>query len=592
MDNHYDREAASKTLTAFIEHKQAKFPTDNGSESLTKLGSVQLLGKLELVPAQHSSGAFKLGKFIDEETIEYTTFKIHGIIGSHDLNPIQKSPPISKFRYLMRRVELTGVGSDVFDDQLMRISDVHTYISRLKEPSQINRLYTSEFQGELAVTFAKKCLTPARYAERSISLDSLDYKGYLAQRIGDEYVYTKDNVITFTSSCNATVVPALPTEMQSGDIVEVAFHVLIFPSKNSNGESTQSRYNMRLELQGICLHEKNYRAEAQLRCVEQGMKPSVTLQSSKRYWMREEEDEEPRKKLANDEQRLSGDLQHMNIHTRSRGSSLGIQDRNLLAFDTPSGLPLPSINLGKKVGIPDLNIPYLVSTAEVSMLQLEFRYLSFLDVYWETVDRDTVFQDTSDQLFSLKTQPVQLQLQALAESLVYSLTLFETRHLARRRSPTISKARPSADTITQFSFETMEHLIRSVVHVLSIAMILAFSSNIKVVVTNVNAVKAHKGETNATMGATNRDYVVAVEESASWDILYPHLIQMLLASGSAVALGIFQCLIGAQILSHHVDDFTLVSAFFPFSLGCLNVFTGLIYRERRFQEDQRVHIVA
>ncbi|KAK0476074.1 hypothetical protein IW261DRAFT_1552303 [Armillaria novae-zelandiae] len=37
------------------------------------------------------------------------------------------------------------------------------------------------------------------------------------------------------------------------------------------------------------------------------------------------------------------------------------------------------------------------------------------------------------------------------------------------------------------------------------------------------------------------------------------------------ALGIIQCLIGAAILSHHVDDFTLVSAFFLFSIGCLNM---------------------
>jgi hypothetical protein len=37
--------------------------------------------------------------------------------------------------------------------------------------------------------------------------------------------------------------------------------------------------------------------------------------------------------------------------------------------------------------------------------------------------------------------------------------------------------------------------------------------------------------------------------------------------------------IGAQILSHHVDDFTLVSAFFLFSIGCLNMLLGLIFRE-------------
>jgi len=45
------------------------------------------------------------------------------------------------------------------------------------------------------------------------------------------------------------------------------------------------------------------------------------------------------------------------------------------------------------------------------------------------------------------------------------------------------------------------------------------------------------------------------------------------------ALGIFQGLIGAAILSHHVDDFSLVSAFFLFSIGCLNIFLGLIFRE-------------
>lgn len=45
------------------------------------------------------------------------------------------------------------------------------------------------------------------------------------------------------------------------------------------------------------------------------------------------------------------------------------------------------------------------------------------------------------------------------------------------------------------------------------------------------------------------------------------------------ALGLIQCLIGASILSHRVDDFTLVSAFFLFSIGCLNILLGLIFRE-------------
>ena len=36
--------------------------------------------------------------------------------------------------------------------------------------------------------------------------------------------------------------------------------------------------------------------------------------------------------------------------------------------------------------------------------------------------------------------------------------------------------------------------------------------------------------------------------------------------------------IGAAILSHHVDDFALVSGFFLFSIGCLNILIGLIFR--------------
>ncbi|KAF8525703.1 hypothetical protein JB92DRAFT_3235598 [Gautieria morchelliformis] len=45
-------------------------------------------------------------------------------------------------------------------------------------------------------------------------------------------------------------------------------------------------------------------------------------------------------------------------------------------------------------------------------------------------------------------------------------------------------------------------------------------------------------------------------------------------------LGIFECLIGAAVLSHHVETFAMVSAFFVFSVGCLNILLGLIFREK------------
>jgi len=45
------------------------------------------------------------------------------------------------------------------------------------------------------------------------------------------------------------------------------------------------------------------------------------------------------------------------------------------------------------------------------------------------------------------------------------------------------------------------------------------------------------------------------------------------------ALGVIQCLIGAAVLSHFVDNFALVSAFFLFSIGCINIIIGLVWRE-------------
>ena len=62
----------------------------------------------------------------------------------------------------------------------------------------------------------------------------------------------------------------------------------------------------------------------------------------------------------------------------------------LPAFDTASGLPFPVINLAKKKGYHTKDFPGLTSVAEVSTLQLEFRYLSQLtgnDDYWRAAEK-------------------------------------------------------------------------------------------------------------------------------------------------------------------------------------------------------------
>ena len=65
-------------------------------------------------------------------------------------------------------------------------------------------------------------------------------------------------------------------------------------------------------------------------------------------------------------------------------------DRLLAAFDTPSGIPLSSINLAKRQGVPDKANHGLASTAEAATVQLEMKYLSHLTGdwgYWRKAER-------------------------------------------------------------------------------------------------------------------------------------------------------------------------------------------------------------
>ncbi|GJJ13259.1 hypothetical protein Clacol_007510 [Clathrus columnatus] len=71
-----------------------------------------------------------------------------------------------------------------------------------------------------------------------------------------------------------------------------------------------------------------------------------------------------------------------------RATELG--DRMLPVFDTPSGIPMSFINLGRREGVTDKHNHGLSSTAEAATLQLEFRYLSYLtenELYWEAVEK-------------------------------------------------------------------------------------------------------------------------------------------------------------------------------------------------------------
>ncbi|KAJ3715738.1 hypothetical protein FB446DRAFT_741211 [Lentinula raphanica] len=149
-----------------------------------------------------------------------------------------------------------------------------------------------------------------------------------------------------------------------------------------------------------------------------------------------------------------------------------------------------------------------------------------------------------------------------------------------------------------------------------IALILVFASNIVTLVHDVEAVNAFmaaKGDSSSSSSNStltdmlNCDYiedstvpnqpagifwavlnrlliigqtVVLVLSELGWPSkFFDRFFPVLGKDFGLGALGVIQCLIGAAILSHFVDDFTLVSAFFLFSIGCLNIFVGLIFRQ-------------
>jgi len=145
-----------------------------------------------------------------------------------------------------------------------------------------------------------------------------------------------------------------------------------------------------------------------------------------------------------------------------------------------------------------------------------------------------------------------------------------------------------------------------------IGLLLVFASSIFVMVTDVRAVNQfmaarQSGNTTDTSSMLNYDYIegstvpnqpagvfwsvvnllfiifqtiALILAEVGWPaVFFECYFPVLGPSFGLGALGIFQGLIGASILSHHVDNFSLVSAFFLFSIGCLNMFLGLIFRE-------------
>jgi len=151
----------------------------------------------------------------------------------------------------------------------------------------------------------------------------------------------------------------------------------------------------------------------------------------------------------------------------------------------------------------------------------------------------------------------------------------------------------------------------NVVRIISIAALLVvFSSNVLILMKDIRVVEAFQqggnsthftSSTNSTLEYIAGSTVPNQPAGAVWAILNRVLVlvQIVILVFSELdspkafferyfpvlgpefglgALGVFQILIGAAVLSHHVDQFALISAFSLFSVGCLNMLLGLVFR--------------
>ncbi|KAI9508456.1 hypothetical protein F5148DRAFT_1196296 [Russula earlei] len=138
-----------------------------------------------------------------------------------------------------------------------------------------------------------------------------------------------------------------------------------------------------------------------------------------------------------------------------------------------------------------------------------------------------------------------------------------------------------------------------------VSLLLAFASSIVVLASDIRAVNKSQHEPDVNNGAcgyvggstvpnqaagvfwavVNRLFIIfqlvfLLLSELSWPMaFFDNFFPVLGSQFGLGALGVFQCLIGAAVLSHHSDTFALVSAFFLFSIGCLNIALGLIFRE-------------
>ncbi|KLO05363.1 hypothetical protein SCHPADRAFT_896326 [Schizopora paradoxa] len=218
---------------------------------------------------------------------EEVLFRLQGVLMDVNLGPLKEclqSPrPLSKKfggKELIHSIELSGLGSKVFDQGIMNLYLWDLRLSRMFEAAYWNQWTPESGKEDATLLFTNRVLTPSFLCEGAEELPLPSTLGKHAQALVQEgsHKYILDNEIALYEHVKTAdqdkYIQVPYTTFRKGDIVEASFSLIILPT-NSGKRCTK------LVLRGLSLESAAYTNILQAMMIRKAME-AVDMKKRKR----------------------------------------------------------------------------------------------------------------------------------------------------------------------------------------------------------------------------------------------------------------------------------------------------------------------
>ncbi|PBK91041.1 hypothetical protein ARMGADRAFT_933168, partial [Armillaria gallica] len=154
----------------------------------------------------------------------------------------------NKIRFLNQSVTIAGMGSELFQDSIDTLKELHQRGEREFKQGQLEEWCPGQFQGDDAVEMVNWYFRPQTKSENqtSVQLSSdINPKGVLRWMAGDNMVHTEDNIMKYykkvskrqysvnniMTKSDQRYAEAKPQMFRTGDIVEVQCSIVFIKGK-------------------------------------------------------------------------------------------------------------------------------------------------------------------------------------------------------------------------------------------------------------------------------------------------------------------------------------------------------------------------